>query len=155
MKRKRDRRPKNTESGVVVLEVGGMRVVRISEEQYERERRAKKAQLKIFEWEDVERLTFPNYFTIHMDYLATGEGSTRALTFCHARDAEELRRRADADFGSYFSHGVEIRAGLDPLPGYQGMVPETVKQIVRNIIRDKGQAPSNFHFTTQIHMNYS
>lgn len=154
MKRKSRRRPKRKEAGLV-LEVGGLRVIEVSEAQYQRERRAEKAKLRIFDWEDVEKLVFPNYFTMHMDYLATGEGCTRRLTFCYAEDAKALRRMADGDFGAYFAHAVESREGLNPLPGYDGMVPETVKEVVRSITEARDRAPANFHFTTQLHLNYS
>lgn len=125
----------------------------ISEEEALRQEQARKKRLKIFTVEDFSKLTFPNWFTVHFDYFATGEGCTRGLGVWAANDLADLQRCIDISFGSFFGQGVEVCEGVRVLPGYESLVPPEAQSLIKEF--RAGSLRAMFSFHSVVHANYS
>lgn len=114
---------------------------------------ARKRRLNIYTSDEFERLSFPDWFTLHLSYAATGEGSTRGLAVCHCDGLADLQRCIDVAFGSFYGRGVEVRPGVRVMRGFEGLVPRRADVFLRKIRHQR--IDMMFSFSTILHVNYS
>lgn len=125
----------------------------ISKDEALRRQRARKDRLKIFTAEDFAKLVFPNWFTVHFTYFATGEGCTRGLGIWAATDLADLQRCIDIGFGSFYGQCVEVCEGVSVLPGYENLIPPEAQSLIREF--RSGSLAAMFSFHSMVHANYS
>lgn len=114
---------------------------------------ARKEKLGIYTREDFKRLGFPGWFTLHFDYFATGEGSTRGICVSYCMDLTALDRCIAQCFGPFYGQDVEVREGVRPLPGYGALIPSLAKKHLKEI--EQGHMRAMFSFHSVAHVNYS
>lgn len=129
-------------------------ITRITEEKSREMTARRKAELNLFDMDELDKLTYPGYFTVFLDYFATGEGMTRGLCILKAASADNLRRALERNWGTYFAAGCEVRPGVKPIPGYEGLVCPQVADMLKRIVRGKDR-PGGFAFTSTLYGNYS
>jgi hypothetical protein len=135
------------------LATRGIGYAAIPEDEYLRKGAARKRKLGIFHWPDFGKLKYPGWVTVHMDYFATGEGSTRGIAVCACPDRASLERYIVRTFGSYYSQDVELREGIRPLPGYENLIPPLAQALLNKARRKQLGGILEFH--AQLHVNYS
>lgn len=138
---------------IEALAARGIGYSTISVEEHLRQEAARQRKLGIFGWPDFGNLKYPGLFTVHLDYFATGEGSTRGLAICACPDRPGLERYIVRTFGRYYGKGVEVRQGIRPLPGYENLIPPLPRTLMRKLRRQELACAFEFH--TQIHLNCS
>ncbi len=155
MSRKRSARNLEPVRGPVAA-LGGLPVRIITEEEWQERRARRKSTLKLVDFDEIERLTFPNYFIAFFDYLATGEGRTKGVCVVRAHSADDLRRQVNLAWGAYFAQGCEVRQGTAPIPGYKTLIPDMARKVLKQLQQNAGRAsPSNVAFSATVHVNYS
>lgn len=119
------------------------------------------------------------YTFVASDYYATGEGVTKCLLITRAYPRSDdyevqpetvytdgkyhfnpgilkngpgfrgLREFAE-EFGGWYARGASIYSHEEFMKKFEAYIPK----VVTNLLNDPAQ-PGNFHFKTQIHMNFS
>lgn len=131
----------------------GFTMTVITADEARKQETARKEKLGIYTREDFGGLGFPGWFTLHFDYFATGEGSTRGICVRYCVDLTDLDRCIARHFGPFYGQDVEVREGVRPLPGYGDLIPRRAKKHLKEI--EQGDMRAMFSFHTVVHVNYS
>ena len=107
--------------------------------------------------EDVRQYYIPRYWYVAtIDYLATGEGHTRAIWIGRAKDEEEVKDIVGVAFGRWLASGAEITQGLTVSPYYLDLLTEYAKKMLLRLSSGKPEdRPGAFTYTNMVFVNYS
>ncbi len=94
-------------------------------------------------------------YVVTMDYLATGEGHSRAILIMTAMNAYDAKMEFAVRFGSYFAAGAEVTKGLIIPEGYADLLTDYARKIIARINSKSPDAPGGFSYSNYIHVNYS
>lgn len=96
-----------------------------------------------------------DYYTITLDYLATGEGLTRGLMIQFAKNEDEARKHFADVYGSYFAMGADVKKGIHINEGYDDLLTDMSKKFILKIKTKSEDRPPMFSYQNMIHFNYS
>lgn len=96
-----------------------------------------------------------DWFTVTLDYMATGEGHTRAIWIGRATSEEEAKERFGVAHGKYFAMGAEAKRGLHIENGYADLLTDYAKKVLVKIKAKDKNGPGGFYYTNMISVNYS
>lgn len=96
-----------------------------------------------------------DWFTVTLDYMATGEGHTRAIWIGRATSEDEAKERFGIAHGKYFALGAEAKRGLDIDPHYVDLFTDYAKKMITKIKAKDKNGPGGFFYSNMISVNYS
>lgn len=96
-----------------------------------------------------------DYYTITMDYMATGEGHSRAILIQYAQSEDEARENFKNVHGAYFTQFAKVTKGIHIDDGFQDLITEYAKKLILKVKSKNPDAPPMFSYSNCIHVNYS
>lgn len=95
-----------------------------------------------------------DYYTVTTDYMATGEGHTRAMLIIFAKNEQEARKIFGLTFGAFFALSADVVKGIE-IGEYQDLVTEYAKKLILRVKSKSDDAPPMFSYSNSVHVNYS
>lgn len=110
-----------------------------------------KLEQEFIDLEEVERLSYPTYFTAMYEYFGTGEGTTIGIVLGRAYKASDLKRMVNEYFKPYFAAGAQIWPRLLVPTRCKALIPDAVTALIDNPSR----AGASFLYSSTFHINYA
>lgn len=95
-----------------------------------------------------------DWYTVTLDYMATGEGHTRAIWIGRANGEQAAKDAFARHHGTYFALGAEVKRGLQIENGFADLLTEYAKKILLRLKSNNPDAPGGFAYANIISVNY-
>lgn len=96
-----------------------------------------------------------DYYTVTLDYTATGEGHTRAILIQYAFNENAAREHFGRIHDTYFAQCATVVKGIHIENGFQDLVTDYAKKVILKVKSKNPDAPPMFSYSNSIYVNYS